>query len=76
MKIRRSTLIPILLLIYLTVMASIGWKQYALGAVTATYYFGIIAATLVVIVMLHFNLRKREKLRDERRDASQQNKQQ
>lgn len=66
MKIRRSILIPLVLLVYLAVMASIGWKQYAAGEMSATYYFGVIAVTLAVIVLLHFNLRKRERLRAER----------
>lgn len=66
MKIRRSILIPLLLLVYLAVMASMGWKQYAAGAMSATYYFGIIIATVAVIVLLHFNLRRRERLRAER----------
>lgn len=66
MKIKRSTIIPVILLIYLAVMSVIGWKQYAIGAMTAGEYFGIIALTLIIIVMLHFNLKKRERLRSER----------
>lgn len=66
MKIKRSTLIPAALLVYLAVMSAIGWKQYAAGAMSAAEYFGIIAITLAVIVLLHFNLRRRERLRAER----------
>ena len=66
MKIKRSTLIPAILLVYLAVMASIGWRQYASGAMSATEYFGIIAITLAVIVLLHFNMKRRERLRAER----------
>lgn len=65
-RIPRSTLIPALLVIYLAVMARIGWPEYAAGRTSALYYFGIIAATLAVIVLLHFNLKKRDKLRAER----------
>ena len=66
MKIKRSTLIPAILLVYLAVMASIGWRQYASGDMLATEYFGIIAITLAVIVLLHFNMKRRERLRAER----------
>lgn len=65
-RIPRSTLIPALLVIYLAVMAWIGWPEYAAGRTSALYYFGIICATLAVIVLLHFNLKKRDKLRAER----------
>ncbi|MDE6240257.1 MAG: hypothetical protein K2M54_09785 [Muribaculaceae bacterium] len=66
MKIKRSTLIPVILLVYLAVMSTIGWKQYASGDMNATEYFGIIALTLAVIVALHFSLKRRERLRAER----------
>lgn len=64
MKIKRSTLIPAVLLVYLAVMAAIGYPEYAAGRTSALYYFGIIAITLVVLVLLHFSLRRREKYRD------------
>ncbi|MBD5346455.1 MAG: hypothetical protein HDR92_04905 [Bacteroides sp.] len=63
-KIKRSTFLPIILLVYLGVMAYIGRGELAAG--NYLYYFGIIGITLVCIVLLHFFLRKREKLRDER----------
>lgn len=66
MKIKRSTIIPAILFVYLVVMSTIGWKQYAAGAMSATEYFGIIAITLAVIVLLHFNIKRRERLRAER----------
>lgn len=66
MKIKRSTIIPIILLAYLAIMSAFGWKQYAAGMMSATYYFGVIAVTLIVIVLLHFNLKRRERLRAER----------
>lgn len=64
MKIKRSTLIPAVLLVYLAVMAGIGYPEYAAGRTSALYYFGIIAITLVVLVLLHFSLKRREKYRD------------
>ncbi len=49
-------------------MASIGYKEYDAGHMSAKYYFGIIGITLVIIVLLHFNLKRRERLRKERED--------
>lgn len=62
-RIPRSTLVPVLLLVYLAVMAVIGWPEYASGRSSALYYFGVIGATLAVIFLLHLNLKKREKMR-------------
>lgn len=63
---KRSTLIPVILGIYLAVMAAIGWEDYAAGRTSALFYFGVIAITLIVLVLLHFNLKRREQLRRER----------
>ncbi len=59
-KIPRSTWLPALLLIYLAAMSYIGRGELAAG--NYLYYFGIIAITLVIIITLHFVLKKREKL--------------
>lgn len=68
MKLKRSTLIPLLLTAYLAVMSKFGWDQYAAGQISALYFYGVIGLTLVVIVLLHFSLKKRECLRRERLD--------
>ncbi len=68
MKVKRSTLIPAALLVYLAVMSVFGWRQYSAGTMTSTEYYGIIAITLAVIVLLHFNLKRRERLRQQRLD--------
>ncbi len=65
-KIKRSTLIPLVLAVYLVVMASIGWGDYASGRTSALYYFGVIAITVVILILLHFSLRRRERYREER----------
>lgn len=66
---KRSTFVPLILTIYLAVMSYIGRGEFQQG--NYLYYFGIIGVTLVVIVLLHFNLKKRERLRREReRDLS------
>lgn len=70
-KYKRSTVIPIALLIYLAIMSAIGYKSYRIGAMSAGEYFGIIAATLVVISLLHFFIKKREKIREERENNLQ-----
>lgn len=68
MKLKRSTLIPLLLTAYLAVMSKFGWDQYVAGQISALYFYGVISLTLVVIVLLHFSLKKRERLRRERFD--------
>lgn len=66
MKLQRSTVIPCALLIYLGVMAYIGYPEYAAGRTSALEFFGIIGVTIAVIVLLHFNLKRRDRLRRER----------
>ncbi len=75
MKLKRSTLIPLVLLVYLAVMSVIGWKKYAIGDMSAGEYFGIIALTLAAIVLLYFNLKRRERLRAERMADIERNQQ-
>lgn len=58
-KIKRSTFLPVLLLMYLGVMAYIGRGELKAG--NYTYYFTIIGLTLVFIFLLHLFLKKREK---------------
>ncbi len=64
MKLRLSTLIPIILLIYLGVMSYIGYPEFENG--NYLYYFGVIGITLVIIVILHFYLKRREAIRRNR----------
>ncbi|MDE6416751.1 MAG: hypothetical protein K2K68_06985 [Duncaniella sp.] len=64
MKIKLSTLIPILLLIYLTIMSYIGYPEFEHG--NYLYYFGVIGVTLAIIFLVHVYLKKREVLREER----------
>lgn len=70
---KRSILIPTVLVIYLIVMAVIGWPHY-IGQGLYWEFIGIIAATLVVIVVLYFLLRRRDRMRAElrkQRDAAE-----
>lgn len=66
MRLNRSIIIPAVLIVYLAVMSFIGFPAYRSGEMSALYYFGVIAATLFVIFLLHLNLRKRDRLRRER----------
>ena len=73
-KLKRSTVIPVVLALYLAVMAYIGYPEYASGNMSALYYFGAIAVTVVILVLLHFNLKRRERLRRERIEDIERNK--
>jgi Na+/H+ antiporter NhaC len=68
---KKSTIIPILLLVYLCVMAYIGYPAYKNGQTSALQYFGVTAATIVVIILIHFSLKRHERLRQERLDKGQ-----
>lgn len=72
MKLKRSTVLPLVLAVYLAVMAYIGYPEYASGKTSALYYFGIIGITVVILILLHFNLKKRERLRAERMRQDQE----
>lgn len=61
MKMKRSVVIPGVLLVYLGVMSYIGRGELMAGHYL--YYFGIIGITLLAIFLLHLNLRRRERNR-------------
>lgn len=56
---KKSTYLPILLMVYLAVMSYIGRNEFFAG--NYAYYFGIIGGTLVCIILLHFFLKKQGK---------------
>ncbi|MDE5836480.1 MAG: hypothetical protein K2H50_05700 [Paramuribaculum sp.] len=66
---KRSTVIPLILLVYLAVMSYMGRGEFLAG--NYLFYFGIIGATLLIIWLLHINLKMREKKREE--DKKNQN---
>ncbi|MDE6121003.1 MAG: hypothetical protein K2F63_04365 [Muribaculaceae bacterium] len=72
MKYKRSTLIPAVLIVYLAVMATIGYSGFSAGHTSAMEYFGTIITTIAVIILLHFNLKRRERLRRERLEDMEQ----
>lgn len=53
--------IPVLLTVYLAAMAYVGYPRYASGQMSALQYFGIITATVAVIILLFFSLRGRNR---------------
>lgn len=63
---KRSTIIPLALLAYLGTMCYVGRSIFFEGRYF--YYFGIIAGSLLAIVLLHFSLKRKERLRQERED--------
>ena len=72
MKIRKSILLPGALLVYLGVISYMSYPEYKINQ-NHLEYFGTIVATIAIIVVLYFFLRKREKMnahRSRRRDAS------
>ncbi len=59
MIMKRSTYLPLILLVYLAIMSYVGRGEFYAG--NYGYYFGIIGCTLVCIVLLHFFLKKQGK---------------
>ena len=65
-KIKRSVVFPIIMLVYLAVMAWIGRDRLERGEYL--YYFGIIGGSLLIIVLLYFSLRRKEQLQQRREE--------
>lgn len=66
----KSTVLPLVFLAYLAFMSVIGLPELRAGHYL--YYFGIIGATLVCILLLHLSLKRRERLRKERENDTRQ----
>ncbi len=69
MKTKKSTWLPLILLVYLLVMAYIGRQQLVAGKYLQ--YFGVLGVSLIVIVLLHFVLKKKERMQEERGSEDQ-----
>lgn len=63
-RFKKSTFIPLILLVYLAVMAYIGRDKLIAGSYLE--YFGILIVTLLCIGILFFTLRKQEQVRERR----------
>ncbi len=66
MKYSRAIIVPALLLVYLAVMAYLGLDGLRSGQTSLAAYVATIVVSLGVIILLHFFLKKRERLRRER----------
>ncbi|MFG6385584.1 MAG: hypothetical protein K1V80_03810 [Muribaculaceae bacterium] len=66
MKLTRPVVIPLILLVYLAVMAFLGLDGLRTGQTSLFQYVTTIVITLGIIVLLHFYLKKRERLRRQR----------
>lgn len=67
---KRSNLVTIVLLVYLAIMAYIGWPHY-IGEGRYWEYAGIIVLTLIAIFALRYVQGKKEKMRDANRKDNQ-----
>lgn len=63
MKMKRSNLLPLVLLIYLLGMAVYAWPERNSG-ITEIQYWSTIGITLVCIIALTYFLKRRDKFRD------------
>jgi len=63
-KLSKTQLLPLALLVYLAVMAYVGYPHLRAGEYL--YYFGVIGGSLIIIALLYIVLRKRDKVRAER----------
>lgn len=68
MKIPKSTWLPAALAVYLVVMAYIGLDGLRSGQTSTAMYVSVLVVCIAVLVGLHFNLKKREKLKREREE--------
>ena len=66
-KLKRHVVIPLLMLIYLAVIAYLSRQRLADGE--HLYYFGVIGISLVIIVLLYFVLKKKDRLRQKREES-------
>ena len=54
-------------------MSYIGYSGYVSGEFSAIRYFGVIAISFLIIVLLFFSLKRKERLRKEREDDIENN---
>ncbi|MDD7603679.1 MAG: hypothetical protein SPJ71_00290 [Candidatus Limisoma sp.] len=64
-SLKKSTYLPALLAVYLIVMATIG---RGLATTKPLEYYAVLAISAGVIVLLHFTLRKKERLAERKND--------
>ena len=68
-RFKRSTVLPLALLAYTGFMAYLGRGYYFSG--DYLHYFGVLGATLVVLILLHFSLKRKEAMQEKRNNESE-----
>lgn len=72
MKLKKSILLPAALLVYTLVLAYIGRDMLDNGG--KVEYIATLGISLLIIILLHFVLKKKEKAKDKKDKDLQQNK--
>lgn len=70
---KKSVILPLALVAYLGAMSYVGYSGYASGEFSPIRYYGVIAVSFIVIILLYFSLKRKEKLRKEREDDMNKN---
>lgn len=70
-KFKKSTYLPLILFIYLAVLAYIGRDILLRGEYT--YYFSVVGLSILVIVLLHFSLKRKEKMKSQNKASKDNN---
>lgn len=68
-RLKKSTIIPLALLVYLAGMSYIGRGHFMAG--DRMFYFGILGITFAIIILLHFLLKKKEKYQQKRKEEAE-----
>ncbi|MDO4511256.1 MAG: hypothetical protein Q4B68_05495 [Bacteroidales bacterium] len=68
-KFKSSTLVPLMLFLYLCLMAWMGRERLADG--DYLHYFGVLGVGIVIIVVLHFVLKKKEYYKQKRKEEAE-----
>ncbi len=63
-KFKKSQLLPPILLVYLGFMAYLGRNLFFEGEYL--YYFSVLGISLLVIILLYFSLRRKERLKEQK----------
>lgn len=55
---KKYTLIPLILVAWLVAMAAMGYRRWADGTYSSLRYFGVIAVTALLIILLRYHLKR------------------
>lgn len=71
-RFKKSTIEPAILLVYLAFMAYMGRSMFYSDE--RAKYIAVIAVTTAIIILLHFSLKRKEKLQQQREEAADNDK--